>query len=691
MQRENKNMTYCPSLPDSVTKSSLNWYQKQDLWRAWLFLSFFAWIFIAPFAAGAEPRKARHPLDPLSREELAATVRLLQLQGKVDQQSRIPLIVLREPPKREVLSFAPGSPVRRQAFAVVYERAGNRTFEAIVDLTDKRLTSWKEVPGVQPPLMDDDIELAQAIVRADPRWLDALQKRGIGDPEHVAIDTWPIGDQIPADQRGMRLVNAVCYYKGQSHNYYARPIEGLVARVNLTTQKVFDLIDPGIVPVPKATAEYDSESVGKLRKPAKPLKSVQAQGVGFELAGNEVRWQNWRFRFALHPREGLVLYTVGYENQGKVRSILYRASLAELVVPYGDPSPAWSFRNVFDMGECGLGWLAASLEPQADCPDNSVFVSAAVATDRGVPREIPRAIGIYERDGGLLWKHYDFQTNESRRGRELVITFIATVGNYDYGLNWIFHQDGCLEAEVLLTGIMSTKAVAGGGMAHDKESHGHLVAANVEAVHHQHFFTFRLDMDIDGASGNCVSELDAHPVPARTENGSALVMTETLLRREHDACRQLNLAASRKWRVFNPAFRNSLGQPVGYLLVPGENAISYVDPNSSVGKRAGFLSSPLWVTPYDASENYPAGDYLFQSKGGEGLSQWTRANRSVENEDVVLWYTVGVTHIPRPEEWPVMPVHRAGFKLMPSGFFAHNPALDLPGTKKNATKSGASR
>ena len=53
----------------------------------------------------------------------------------------------------------------------------------------------------------------------------------------------------------------------------------------------------------------------------------------------------------MHPREGVVLYRVGYEDDGKLRSILYRASLSEMVVPYGDPAPSWFFRGVFDEGE----------------------------------------------------------------------------------------------------------------------------------------------------------------------------------------------------------------------------------------------------------------------------------------------------------------------------------------------------
>jgi primary-amine oxidase len=58
--------------------------------------------------------------------------------------------------------------------------------------------------------------------------------------------------------------------------------------------------------------------------------------------------------------------------------------------------------------------------------------------------------------------------------------------------------------------------------------------------------------------------------------------------------------------------------------------------------------------------------------------RWTANNRSIAGKDIVVWYTMGITHLPRPEDWPVMPVHEAGFKLIPTGYFSRNPALNLP-------------
>ena len=178
------------------------------------------------------------------------------------------------------------------------------------------------------------------------------------------------------------------------------------------------------MPLPPQTADLDVKAIGPQRQAPKPLQHVQPQGPSFTVNGQEVRWQKWRFRFGVHPREGLVIYTVGYEDNGRVRPILYRGSLSEMLVPYADPASNWSFRNAFDEGEYGLGRLTDALEVGTDAPRHARFFDAVYADDLGKPVTVQRAVAIYERDGGMLWKHYEYYSgsNESRRARELVIS-----------------------------------------------------------------------------------------------------------------------------------------------------------------------------------------------------------------------------------------------------------------------------
>jgi primary-amine oxidase len=132
------------------------------------------------------------------------------------------------------------------------------------------------------------------------------------------------------------------------------------------------------------------------------------------------------------------------------------------------------------------------------------------------------------------------------------------------------------------------------------------------------------------------------------------------------------------WLVSNPGSRNRLGRPVGYVLRPEGQPVLLADPSASVAARAAFATKHLWVTRHDPAERYPAGELINQHAGGAGLPAFVAADRPIDGADIVLWHTFGMTHIPRPEDWPVMPVESTGFVLKPYGFFDRNPTLDVP-------------
>ncbi|MGH7721093.1 MAG: primary-amine oxidase [Gemmatimonadaceae bacterium] len=632
------------------------------------------------FAASAASAQSRHPLDPLSTEEITTAARVLRASTQFPEGALFSTVVLKEPTKSVVASYRDGVPIERQAFSVILDRRGNRTFEAVVDLGAGRVLSWKHVKDVQPLVLVGEYEALSRIVKADPRWQAAIRKRGIDDFEKVQVDGWAVG-QVPAGRQGARLLRGLSYLRGGSTNFYGQPIEGVVALVDMNAERVVDVEDSGVIPMAPPSQGLDEASTGRREAP-KPLTISQPQGTSFEIDGQEIRWQKWRFRYSMHPREGLVLHTVGYEDEGRLRPILHRASLSEMVVPYGDTDRGWRWRSAFDVGEYSVGRLASSIEPRTDAPENATLIDAIMAGDEGEPDTLERAVGVYERDGGLLWKHYEGYSgdNQSRRARQLVVFFIATIGNYDYAVNWIFHQDGTLEADAALTGIMLPKGVrapaaGGGGSPHS----GHLVSANIVAPHHQHFFNFRVDFDVDG-EGNSVHEMNTRAMAASASNPSlnGMVMEETRLATERQAGRRMSLQSARSWVVLNPSARNVLGHNTGYAIVPGANSLPYVAPGSQVRRRAGFIDNHFWATRYNPEEMSAAGTYPNQSRGGDGLPRWVADNQPLVNQDVVVWYTLGVTHIPRPEEWPVMPVTHVGFKMIPVGFFARNPALDVP-------------
>jgi primary-amine oxidase len=623
-----------------------------------------------------------HPLEPLTVKEISAAVEILRTARNLRPSYRFVSVVLHEPPKEQVINFEGADFTDREAFVVLLDKADGSTYEAVVSLTQKAVRSWKHVPDVQPQIMLDEMHEAEAAIKADPEFQEALRKRGVTDFDLVIVDPWSAGHY--GDEEGRRLLRALAWIRSEMEdNGYAHPIENVVAVFDLNETKLVRIEDHGVVPVPKAPGNYTPEAVGRMRTDLKPVEITQPEGTSFQLNGHEIRWQKWRFRIGFTPREGLVLYTVGYEDQGRLRPILYRASLSEMVVPYGDPSSVHSRKNAFDAGEYNVGQLANSLELGCDCLGEIRYFDAVMVDSHGEPFTIKNAVCMHEEDFGLLWKHKDVHTErtEARRYRRLVVSFISTVGNYDYGFYWYFYLDGTIEFETKLTGILSTGAVRPG----EKPEYGQLL--NYDGLYapiHQHFFNVRLDMDIDGQS-NSVYEEHTESQPPGPENplGNAFYVKSTLLRKESEAQQLVEPSSARYWRVVNPSVKNGVDEPVGYRLVPGTNVLPFAQPEASVSKRAAFVTKHLWVTPYHPDERHAAGDYPNQHPGGAGLPEWTRADRSIEDADVVLWYTFGSHHNVRPEDWPMMPVQYAGFKLQPFGFFDANPALDVPPPSSN--------
>jgi len=624
-----------------------------------------------------------HPLDPLTENEIKMAVTVVKKDKSLTEFARFPNISLQEPDKQTVLNFKKGDAIARQAFLVILEPRLNKTYEAIVDIKASKILSWQEVSTGQPPLLDEEYEILDRVAKADIRWQEAMKKRGITDFENVIIDGWATGMMSEKEQAsGKRLIRGITYYKGKErNNYYGAPIEGLSVTVDLNNRQVFEVRDTGIVPFSKANFDYDEKTLSPLQKALKPLRIQQPQGTTFQIKGNEVSWQNWKFRYLMHPREGLVLYLVTYNDNGKDRMILYRAGLSEMLVPYSDTSREWAVRSAFDVGEYRFGWLSTPLDKGNDVPENTVLLNALFADDNGEPYLGKNLIGIYEKDAGILWRHYDFNTEtfEGRRARQLVVNTVAAIGNYDYGINWIFHEDGTLEQRSDLTGIMLAKATHDVTNAHNHgDQFGTLVAANVEAINHQHFLNFRLDFDVDGVK-NSVTEMKVSTLsPEKNPFGNAFTMSERNLQQESEAIRDVNLAESRAWMVMNKNQKNSLGMPTSYMLMPSANSIYYPNLQADSRQRGEFATHHFWATRYKAKELYAAGDYPNQGKEGRGLPQYTADNESLDNEDLVVWYTYGVTHIPRPEEWPIMTVHPAGFKIMSWGFFDQNPVLNVP-------------
>lgn len=640
----------------------------------------FSLVLLALLIAGMAnaQQKATHPLDPLTAAEIRQTVSLLKKFNITSGTELFNVINLNEPPKQEVLQFTEGQPFRREAFASYYDFARKGISEVIVDLKGEKIVSTKYIPSVIGMGLAAD-SVVSTIVLNDERWVEALAKRGL-TPNSVTHRSIFAGDMgiAPLGHREQMVIAR------RKNNFV--DVEGLVAYTDLTAGKILKIVDQDSAFADRADIDYfNKDSITDLFKGPNPIVITQPEGHSFFIKGHEIRWQNWKLRYGVDNREGLVIYDVRYIDQGKERTVMYRGSMPEMVVPYGSPNVFQAAYNFFDAGAYRLGQgIARSMSPGADAPENAVYEPAILHREDGVPFQMDRAVAIYEEYGGPLWRH----NVVSRRATNLVLKYFTMIENYDYGFVWRFKEDGTIEVEIELTGIVEIKGVHRTNEMdppdkHDLSYMGHsfgtLVRPHVEAINHQHFFVFRLDMDIDGNEGNSVMEMNARAVPEGKANpyGNAFYVEHKTFKKELEAQRNINYESARNWHVINNSVHNLQGQHSGYMLMPGTQAKTLVSAKSPLRKKAGFLAHQFWVTQYNEGEEYPAGMYPVSNKIYGGLPLWTSQNRAIGDNDVVLWYVAGITHIVRPEEWPIMSVHRMGFSLMPFGYFSSNPTIGI--------------
>ena len=608
------------------------------------------------WSTGQQPQRSTYYLDALTPDEIkAASSAVNEYMSVSDGKLRFVAVSLKEP--KPNIKKQPSS---RQAEVIVLNPTTGIATELLVEC-GKVLFSDDLPYGTQPMLTPADCDLAESITKSSEEVLTALKERyGITDMDKVVGDPWSVHlaseeDRllVEGDGKPRRLVQTFLYLRmegeGLECNHYAHPID-ILPIVDLNTKRVVRIDGLGRLPPPSIPADSvnyhrnllhtNSYLETEWRPKMKDLSVVQKDGPSFKVTENNlVEWQGWSIRVGFNYREGLVLQDVKYKG----RPIMNRASLVEMAVPYGDPNAPFSRKCAFDVGDYGLGYCANSLELGCDCLGHIHYFDVCMADENGTPQLKKKAICMHEEDTGILWKHVEYRNghNESRRSRELVISSIATVVNYEYLFYWRFKLDGSIEFEIKLSGELSTNLTSSGEDPRDP-SHGVLVAPNVNAQTHQHMFCCRLDMSVDGEK-NTVSEIDI--VPEDSEFGNAFGPVETVLKTEHDAVRLYDANKARSWKISNAEgtkLNKITGKPTAYKLIPFTKGVSgpplLTKEDSSVSKKGAFANAHLWVTPFHEKERYPAGEYTPQSLEQDGLPKWISGNRNVEAENVVLWH-----------------------------------------------------
>ncbi|CAK9329091.1 unnamed protein product [Citrullus colocynthis] len=627
-----------------------------------------------------------HPLDPLNPVELDQ-IRLAVQKSHLGKLPNLTFhfVDLEEPDKKDVLSWLSSgeenNPLHRPPrHAKVVVRAADSTHELLVDLATRSVKSDQVYSGHgYPPLTFVELVQASKLPLNFPKFKDSIQRRGL-NLSHVSCIPFTVGWY--GEKTTKRLLKVACFYREGTINVFSRPIEGIITLIDVDSMKIINYSDRFTAPLPQ------SEGTDYQSKKTEPKSSnCKAAKRRFTIEGHQVKWENWVFHVGFNARAGIIISTASIfdDEKKKFRRVLYRGHISETFVPYMDPTNEWYFRTFMDIGEFGFGRAADTLQPLVDCPETAEYLDGYMAGADGGAQKVSRAICIFERHSGdVLWRHTEINIPGKviRRGEpeiSLVVRMVATVGNYDYVLDWEFKRSGSIKMGVALTGLLEVKATPyRNTMDVTQQTYGTFIADNTIAVNHDHYLTYYLDLDVDGTANSFVK---AKLITATTTNANATsprksywkIIRETI---ETETEAKLQLGSGPAELLFlNPNKKTKFGNPVGYRLITGQPVNSLLPDDDYPQIRAAYTKYPLWVTPYNKSERWPAGFYADRSRGDDGLAVWAKRNRRIDNRDIVLWYTVGFHHSPCQEEFPAMAALHGGFELRPANYFDRNPIL----------------
>jgi len=633
----------------------------------------------------AYSQNSSHPLDPLTWQEYWTVLETLQETGNLDGNTRFSHINLVLPDKQAVWNWNGNTTLPRMAYAIVHQET--ETYKAVVDLKNRTMESWAALEGIQPTWLGEEFGKMSGIAKEHPDFIEAMKKRGYSDLTLIDIFFGPPGYFGTDEEIGRRIAHGHVSDPGGFRNSWGRGISGLTIVVDLHTMEVLRVVDEGIVPVSDTNIDFNASAIPDVRDVPGPMVVLQPNGSGFKMDGHQVEWQKWKFHVRPDHRVGMVISTVTYNDKDDERHIMYEGFLSEIFVPYMDPSFGWYPRNFIDLGEYTAGGFANPLLRGLDAPDYAHYMDGLFMHDNGRPKHVPNVIAIFEIESGdPSWRHNSADLGpESRVKRDLVVRAAAVVGNYDYILDWVFQQDGSIVVRAGATGIAEAKAtlqrdaLEAGNSDSPDDAYGRFVDPHIVAVNHDHYFSYRLDLDIDGSNNSLqIDRLTTQMLPEDHPRRSVWVNDPKIATTESDGKLRMMMNMPALWRVTSSNRKNHVGYPTSYQLMPGMTALTKLSPDDYPRRRAGYIDHHLWVTPYRADELFAAGEFPTLSLPGEGLPKWTAANRSIENTDIVLWYTMAMHHMVRAEDWPVMPVLWHSFELRPFDFFNRNPALDLP-------------
>ncbi|TGO73773.1 hypothetical protein BELL_0332g00030 [Botrytis elliptica] len=663
-----------------------------------------------PFVGGKKTT-LEHPLGPLTAAEILQSSQIIKSSWPAEVTLQFKSITLEEPKKAELVPFLAAEhsgsalpKIDRRSFVVYYIKNTDKLHEAIVNLSAGQVESNVRLgPNVHSGADSEELVAVELIALEDEGVKAAIAKLQLPEGTVVVCDPWIYGSDgvneglFTDDKRYFQCFLYIRDPKNPNEvdgNHYAMPLT-ISPVVSAETMKVtrIDIMPTGADNTIKELSPYKVQPPNEyipeaqdLRKDLKPLNVIQPEGASFEVTkfseqGHTIEWQKWSFKVGFNLREGMVLYDVHYDG----RPLFYRLSLSDMNIPYADPRNPFHRKAAFDLGDVGAGITANNLQLGCDCLGSIHYLSAVLNDDKGGVLEMPNVVCIHEQDNGIGWKHTNYRTGRAAvvRNRELVLQSILTVANYEYILAFQFNQAGELMYEVRATGILSTQPIDEGLTV----PWGTVVHPGVLAAHHQHIFSLRVDPMLDGPLNTVVYD-EAHPMPRSDFNPHGVGYTVETKPITVSGGYDLNYDVNRTFKIQNSSVKNPInGKPVAYKIHVPPFQKMLADKDSFHHKRAEFADHNIYVTSYRDGELYAGGKYTNQSRGGTGVRSFADRQDNVQDDDIVVWVQFGINHVPRIEDFPVMPVEIIKVGLKPVNFFTKNPALDVPPSEQSFNKS----
>ncbi|XP_028675635.1 retina-specific copper amine oxidase isoform X3 [Erpetoichthys calabaricus] len=415
------------------------------------------------------------------------------------------------------------------------------------------------------------------------------------------------------------------------------------------------------------------------RKPTgSPPVQTEPKGRRYSIQNNWVTYLDWSFTFGVSTLTGMRLFDVRFRGE----RIAYEISVQEAASFYGSNSAATMLTKFLDSGY-GMGRFTHELVRGVDCPYLATYLDSSRFIDTEEPETFRNSLCIFEHNQGRPlrrhFEHYFLSNYGGLASSVLIVRTITSIGNYDFVWDFMFYQNGAMEARVFPTGYIYSVHLTEGGL-----EYGHQVAEDVLGMIHTHFVNFKVDLDIAGTNNYFLTkDMAYHEVQVpwsperrvqvpklvekqlKTENEAALRFDQKIPRYLHIASNKTN-----KWG-HNRSYRIQVLSFNGDHLpesVPEEAAVSWARYKVAITKHKDHESTSSSL--YNQNDMWsPAVNFSSYING-----------ESIENEDLVAWISTGFLHIPHAEDIPntVTAGNGGGFFLRPHNYFDEDPSINSP-------------